>query len=66
MESPPDKVGTGVGIGPVPCGLRCWYQGGASGCRGGELESGRKLWLCRGRVLSGGISSEKLVKGSDT
>ncbi len=66
VEGPPNKVGTGVGTGPVPCGLSCRDHGGGSGCRGGDLESGGKLRWCRGRVLSGGVSSEKLVKGADT
>ena len=65
VEGPPDKVGAGVGTWPVPCGLSCRDHGCGSGCRGGELESAGKLRWCRGRVLSGGISSKKLVKRSD-
>ncbi len=39
VEGPPDKVGTGAGTGPVPCGLSCRDHGGGSRYRGGGLES---------------------------
>ena len=66
MEGPANEVGTGVRTGPVPCGLRCREHGGGSGCRGRQFEGGGRLRCCRGQVLSGGVGSKELVKGSDT
>ena len=66
VEGPSNEVVPGVGTGPVPCGLRCRDHGGGSGCRGGQLESDVRLRCCRGRVLSGSVSSKELVEGSDT
>ncbi len=48
VEGPTDKVGTGVGTGPVLCGLRCRDHRCGSRYRGGGHESGGKLWWCRG------------------
>jgi hypothetical protein len=48
VEGPPDKVSTGVGTGPVLCGLSCRDRRGGIRYRGGGHESGGKLWWCRG------------------